>query len=598
MNFYLMKNSSFKLIKRILLLAKPFLPAIIGLFFLTLLGTPIALMKPLAMKILIDSAFGSHPVPGFISVFFPANFQFTFTAVVIIAAAFFISVALIDNINNVITWVLETITGERLVLNFKTTLFDHIQRLSLAYHDRQGTSDALYRLQSDTSSIRSFLMGSLSSIISSFITLISMITVMFFINWHFAVISLCVMPPLFILIRLSTRRFKEGWKKVKEDESRAMAVVHEVLSSLRVVKAFGQEDYEGKRFVNQSNLAIKGQLKMAWTGAIFYFLVGMLFATGTAIFIYLGAKYVHQGVMTLGELTLVIAYLGQIYGPLQSISKNLNSIQSSITSMDRVFTLLDHEKEVKEDPHAIHLARAKGSFEFQDVSFAYENGTEILHNISFNIHPGDRVGIMGSTGAGKSTLISLLTRFYDATVGTITIDEVDIKKYRLADFRSQFGIVLQDPVLFSTSIGENIRYGKPGASEKEMIDAAKAANAHEFIMRCKDGYDTLVGERGMQLSGGERQRISLARAFIKNAPVLILDEPTSSLDIRTEAQIMEAMERLMQGRTTFMITHRLDTLSSCNIILHLEGGRLIDIVNNKDPLFIKEKKLSLLSNIS
>jgi len=590
-----MKNSSFKLIRRILLEAKPFWSAIIGLFFLNLLATPIALLKPLAMKILIDSGFGSQPVPGFISLFFPANFQFTFTAVVVIAATFFVVVSLIDNLNNVIIWLLETFTGERLVLNFRTTLFNHIQRLSLAYHDSKGTSDAFYRLQWDTSSIRSFLMGSMSSIISSFITLISMITVMFFINWHFAVISLCVVPPLFILIRFSTRRLKKGWKKVKEDESKAMAVVHEVLSSLRVVKAFGQEAYEGKRFVNRSNIAIKGQLKMAWTGAIFYFLVGMLFATGTALFIYLGAKYVHDGIMTLGELTLVIAYLSQIYGPLQSISKNLNSIQSSITSIDRVFTLLDYEKEVKEDPHSIHLARARGSFEYQDVSFAYENGTPILHNVSFKIDPGDRVGIMGSTGAGKSTLISLLTRFYDATGGTITIDEVDIKKYKLADYRNQFSIVLQDPVLFSTSIGENIRYGKPGGSEKEMIDAAKAANAHEFIMRCKDGYDTLVGERGMQLSGGERQRISLARAFIKNAPVLILDEPTSSVDIKTEAQIMEAMERLMEGRTTFMITHRLDTLNSCNVILHLEGGRLIDIVRDHDSNFFTTKKTALLN---
>jgi ATP-binding cassette subfamily B protein len=406
------------------------------------------------------------------------------------------------------------------------------------------------------------------------------------------------MPPLFFLIRTSTRRLKKGWKKVKEDESLAMSVVHEVLGSLRVVKAFGQEEYEGRRFFNSSSKAIKGQLKMAWTGAIFYFIVGMLFATGTALFLYLGGSYVYAGKMTLGELTLVIAYLGQIYGPLQSISKNLNSIQSSITSIERVFTLLDEEKEVKEIPHALHLSKANGAFRFQNVSFSYENDRVILNNISFEIKPGDRVGIMGSTGAGKSTLVSLLMRFYDCSGGAITIDGVDIRQYKLLDYRNQFSLVLQEPVLFSTSIIENIRYGKPGASEQEIYEAARLANAHDFIMKCKDGYNTIVGERGMQLSGGERQRISIARAFIKDAPVLILDEPTSSLDIKTEAQIMEAMERLMKGRTTFLITHRLDTLRSCNLILHLEEGKIVDAIDNMDPTLLKAKKLSMLYDTS
>ena len=555
-------------------------------------------MKPLGLKLLIDCGFGSLPLPGFIRIFFPANFQFTFSTVILIAAGLVILVAIIDNLNGFITWVLETFTGERLVLSFRTTLFNHMQRLSVAYHDKKGTSDSLYRLQSDTTSIRSFLMGSLPSLMSSLITLFSMIGVMLLINWHLAMIAFCVMPPLFILIRLSTRRLKKGWKKVKEDESLAMSVVHEVLGSLRVVKAFGQEEYEGQRFFNRSSKAIKGQLKMAWTGAIFYFLVGMLFAIGTALFLYLGANYVHTGKMTLGELTMVIAYLGQIYGPLQSISKNLNSIQSSIISMERVFALLDEEKEVEEMPQAIHLSRAKGSFQLQNVSFSYENDRCVLDNISFEVKAGDRVGIMGSTGAGKSTLVSLLMRFYDSLSGTIAIDNVDIRQYKLMDYRNQFSIVLQEPVLFSTSIIENIRYGKPRASEQEVIDAAKCANAHEFIIKCKDGYDTMVGERGMQLSGGERQRISIARAFIKNAPVLILDEPTSSLDVKTEAQIMEAMERLMKGRTTFMISHRLSTLSSCSLILHIEGGRIVDIMDTNDPIFLEEKKLGFLTNVN
>ncbi len=584
-----MKYTTSYILKRAIKEAKGFYPHIIFLFLLSLISTPIALLKPLALKLLIDSGFGSHPVPVYIKMFFPSDFAFTFTAIAIIAACFYILIALLDNMNGVVTWVFEIFTGERLVRSFKAKLFNHIQCISLAYHDTKGTSDALYRLQTDTGSIRSLMMGNLTALISSFVSLCTMVAVMFTINWRFALISLCVIPLLLLITRESTKRQK-GWKKVKEDESKAMSVVHEVLSSLRVVKAFGQEDYESQRFINRSSAAIKGQVKMAWIGSFFYFIVGMLFACSTALFIYIGAKYVHSGAMTLGELTMAIAYLGQIYSPLQSLTRNITNVQASAISMERVFTLLDQEKEVKDDPHAVHLSRARGDFEFQNVSFSYEENKPVLQDISFTIKEGDRVGIMGSTGAGKSTLMSLLIRFYDSTKGTIFIDGSDIKKYKLKDYRKQFSIVLQEPVLFSTSIKENICYGKPDATEEEVIEAAKAANAHEFILRTKDGYESLVGERGMQLSGGERQRISLARAFIKNAPILILDEPTNSLDIKTEFQIMEALERLMKGRTTFMITHRLDTLKTCNVILNLESGRLVEVVREQKSEFLMKKK--------
>jgi len=414
---------------------------------------------------------------------------------------------------------------------------------------------------------------------------------MFIINWHFALITCSIIPPMIFLTRISTKKLKKDWKEVKEYESNAMSVIQEVLTSLRVVKAFGQEDGESMRFMAKADRAMKGQLKVAKIGALFYFGIGMIYATGTALFIYFGAKYVHSGQMTLGELTMVIAYLGQIYGPLDKISRNLNEVQSSLTSMERVYNLMDEEREVKEIARPVHLNRTKGAIEFNNVSFYYRKDLNILNNISFKINPGDRVGIMGSTGAGKSTLINLITRFYDATSGQILADDVDIKRYKLLDYRKQFGIVLQEPVLFSTTIAENIAYGLPNATEKEIIEAAKLANAHDFINQCADGYGTMVGERGMNLSGGERQRISIARAFIKNAPILILDEPTSSLDVKTESQIMEAMERLMQGRTTFLITHRLNTLDACNIILHLDKGRLVEVVNNKQDAIAENKQI-------
>ncbi|HYO21766.1 MAG TPA: ABC transporter ATP-binding protein [Flavisolibacter sp.] len=592
-----MSYSNTKILKRTIQQARPYWQHIALMFVLMLLASPIALFKPYALKLLIDSGFGKQPLPGFVRFFFPDDFIYSFSAVVLIAAVLYVVIALVENTVNMLEWVVETYAGEKLVLNFRTTLFNHIQRLSIAYHDQKGSSDALYRLQWDTVAVRTFLLTNLSPLISSIFTLVCMIVVMFTINWVFAMIALCIMPPLFFLIRFSTKKMKRGWNEVKEDESIAMSVVHEVLSSLRVVKAFGQEDNEGQRFAAKSNRAVKGQLKMAWFGAGFYFVVGMTFAIATALFIYLGANYIQNGKMTLGELTLVLAYIAQIFGPLQNISKKLNDVQSSISSLERVFTLLDHETEVKETNHPVPLPKAKGAFQFSDVSFWYQKEKPTLQQISFSIKPGDRVGIMGSTGSGKTTLISLLMRFYDAREGTVSIDGADIRKFRLADYRNQFSIVLQDPVLFSTTIRENIRYGKPGATDKEIVEAAKAANAHEFIMRSKDGYDTMVGERGMQLSGGERQRISLARAFIKNAPVLILDEPTSSLDIKTESLIMEAMERLMAGRTSFMITHRLDTLRTCNVILHLEYGKLIDVIRDYDIQKLEEKKLAVLNQL-
>lgn len=588
-----MKNT-FKLIKRILLLARPYWAHISILFILSLLATPIALLKPYALKLLIDSGFGNQPVPSFIKWFFPINFQFNFSAIAILTASLIILIALIENIIGFITWLLSIFTGEKLVLNLRTLLFNHIQRLSLAYHDRKGSSDSLYHIQWDTMSIRTLLLGQIPGLISSTITLVCMVAVMFLINWQFAVIALSIIPPLIIITKLSTKRLKKDWHKVKNAESNAMSVIHEVLNSLRVVKAFGQEENENERFTNRSNTAVKGQIDLARAAATFSFIVAMLLALSTATFIYIGAKFVNTGQMTLGELTLVIAYLAQIFGPLQSIIKNLNEVQSSMASIDRVFSVLDEEKEVIEKTDAVHLPRVKGGFEFKKVSFSYNKDILTLKDISFEIKPGDRVGIMGSTGAGKSTVINLLNRFYDPSDGVIKIDGVDIRNYKLTDYRAQFSMVLQEPVLFSTTIRENISYGRPYASESEIIDAARSANAHDFIMKNKNGYSTVVGERGMQLSGGERQRISIARAFIKDAPVLILDEPTSSLDLKTESQILEAMERLMAGRTTFMISHRLDTLNSCNLILHLENGKLIDAVRDYDIDFLNTKKIGLL----
>ena len=359
---------------------------------------------------------------------------------------------------------------------------------------------------------------------------------------------------------------------MKRIETGALAVVQEVLGNLRVVKAFGQEDRETSRFRARSRESARARIRLALVENVFGGLIGMTTALGTALTLVIGITHVRSGSLTLGGLLLVMAYLAQLYGPLTMISRKVASIQSHLASMDRAFALLDEAPDVSARG-ARRLTRAAGAVAFRNVSFAYSPDRLILEDVTFELTPGATLGISGTTGTGKTTLVNLLCRFYDPTGGQILLDGVDIRDYRLPDLRDQFAIVLQDPVLFSTTIAENIAYAR-AADQTEIVAAAKAANIHDFIERLPEGYETRVGERGMRLSGGERQRVSLARAFLKDAPILILDEPTSSLDTMTEALIIDAMERLMKGRTTIMIAHRPKTLERCDVRLHLERGRV------------------------
>jgi ATP-binding cassette subfamily B protein len=392
-----------------------------------------------------------------------------------------------------------------------------------------------------------------------------------------ALVALAICPLLLLFTWASRQRLRAGWKEAKNLESDALSVVQEVLTGLRVVKAFGQEEREHERFLTRSGRGMRARVRLQFVEAVFGGLVGMTLAVGTAVVLYVGVRHVQSGVLTLGSLLLVMGYLATLYVPLQTIGKSIATLQNSLASAERAFTLLDEVPEVAERREARALDRAVGRVAFRKVSFAYGAGDPVLENVSFEVPPGTRVGFAGATGAGKTTLVSLLTRFYDPTGGSILLDGVDLRDYKLADLRNQFGIVLQEPVLFSTSIAENIAYARPDATEEEIVEAAGAANADAFIRALPEGYETVVGERGMRLSGGERQRVSLARAFLKDAPILILDEPTSSVDVRTEAGIMDAMERLMEGRTTFMIAHRLSTLESSDVLFELEAGGITNL---------------------
>jgi len=353
------------------------------------------------------------------------------------------------------------------------------------------------------------------------------------------------------------------------------------MGSIRVIKAFGQEGREHARFVRRSSERMAEQVKLAIRQAAFNVLIGLTIAWGTAATLYIGVQHVRAGILSVGSLLVVMAYIAQMYQPLQLLSSKATDLQAWMVSLERVFMILNQAPEIEELPQAIHLDRAHGSFEFRNVSFGYHESGRGLHNISFGIPAGARVGIVGSTGAGKTTLLNLLMRFYDPTQGQVLLDGVDTRQFRVSDLRRQFAVVLQDPVLFSASISENIAYGKSDATDEEISTAARAASSHDFILNLPEGYETSAGERGIRLSGGERQRISLARAFLRDSPILILDEPTSSVDVHTEAAIMEATEKLMRGRTTFMIAHRLNTLKNCDMVLVLDQGELVEIRSNE-----------------
>jgi ATP-binding cassette subfamily B protein len=469
-----------------------------------------------------------------------------------------------------------------MVLDFRARLFRHVQRLSLLFHDTRGTADSLYRIQRDAPAIREVTLNSLVSVLSSTVMLVVMVYVIISIDWQLALVALTVSPFLFILARIYNQRMRPQYREAWRMDSAAIEVVQEVLAAFRVVKAFGREDSEQERFVRRSEKTMRARIKLGFAEGAFGLLINMAIAVGTSAVLFIGIRNVQSGVLTLGELLMILAYVAQLYAPLRNISRQTASLQSSLASAERAFELMDEVPDVVDSPDAHSLERTEGEIEFRDVSFAYPSSPEegVLRNVSFRIAPGTRLGIAGRTGVGKTTLASLITRFYDPSAGQILLDGVDVKDYRLADLRNQFAIVLQDPVLFSTTIAENISYARPSATQKELEDAARAANVHDFIAGLPEGYQTLVGERGMKLSGGERQRIALARAFLKDAPILILDEPTSSVDMETEAGIMDAMERLMSGRTTLMIAHRLSTLDICGARIDIEHGRIVSASGN------------------
>ena len=540
----------------------------------SLLAVPMTLVFPLPIKLLVDSVLGSQPLPGYLTIF--VGSQLSKTLALWLAISILMAAAVLTYLQNLVNVWYSNKVGNRMTLDVRARLFRQMQRLSVAYHDTMGAADSAYRTLNDAPMLRSFGIDSLIPLTTSILTLGAMILVMVFLDWELALIALLVSPLMFLLTFVFRPRIRAGWRKFRASESAAMAVAQESLGASRLVKSYGQEERKNRELVSHYDASLSASLKVQVDSAVYSLLVGILTAAGLAAVLYIGIGHVQAGIgnLTLGSLLVVNYYVTQLYGPLRNVGQSILEIQMSLTGVERYRAVLDEKPDVPELPNAIPLARARGNIAFRNVSFAYTKDHPVLHDITFELPSGNRLGVVGPTGSGKTTLSTLLLRLFDPTEGVITLDDLDLKDYKLADLRNQYAVVHQETVLFSTSVAENIRFAKPNATMDEVIAAATAAKAQDFITNLPNGYDTLVGERGMKLSGGERQRISLARAFLKDAPILILDEPTSSLDVHTESAILDTIQELMKGRTTIMIAHRPSTLRDCNMILVLEDGRV------------------------
>jgi ATP-binding cassette subfamily B protein len=479
---------------------------------------------------------------------------------------------------------LTTSMGQWVSHDLRLTVYSHVQRLSLAYHDNKRTGDLISRVTSDIDAVRAFLISGLLDGVIDVLMLAGMIGVMVYMNWRFTLVALSVAPVLFAVVYTYTRRIKKASREVRKKEGEMVSVMQEVLSSIRVVKAFAREDYEQKRLQEESLESVEAALRARTLKARLAPLVEIIVAVGTSAVLWFGAKMVIEGRLDEGSMVVFILYLSKMYKPMQDLSKMTDSYSKAAVGLERVQEVLHTDGSVADLPGARRAPRFRGLVEFQNVSFHYDPEAPVLRHVNFRIEPGQIAAFVGRTGAGKSTLIGLLPRFYDPVSGVVKIDGNDIRRYTQKSLRRQISLVLQETVLFHVPIWSNIAYGKPDASRAEILRAAELANAHEFIERMPQGYDTLVGERGVTLSGGQRQRIAIARAVIRNSPILILDEPTTGLDAESEKLVFEALDRLMEGRTAMVIAHRFDTIRRANVIFVVEDGQIGESGTHDDLL--------------
>ena len=551
--------------RRVFRYYRPFLPQTTAGLLLSLIGIGLNLLKPWPFKIIVDDFLRPNPTPR--------GDWHTWIPLLCLA------LVVIQFLWGLVNWITNYIfvkIGLQALLKLRTDLYAYLQSLSLKYHDVRRSSDSSFRVAYDSQSIQTIYNKGFTGIFGSVITLIGTFAIMVRLDWQLTLLSLGIVPLIIVAIYFFAHRIRRESTFIQEQESAVLAQAQEGLSSIRMVHAFGREQFEVMQFHQQARQSLQANLRLTLTNVNSALVISTLMVFGTAAMYYVGTLHVLAGTLTLGTLLVFSAYLLMLYQPLESITYTAWAMEGATAGAKRCFEVLDREDDVVDSPNAVAIESAKGAIGFHNVSFGYAQDRQVLHAVDLRIEPNQMIAIVGGTGAGKSTLLSLVPRFYDPTSGSVTLDGRDVREVKKKPLRAQIGIVLQDTLLFSTTIRENIAYGRPEATDDEIIDAAKRAQADEFIQQLPNGYGSTVGERGGQLSVGQRQRIGIARAFLKNAPVLLLDEPTSALDPATEAAIMETIKELMRGRTTLIATHRLATIHDVDRIVVIERGRIVE----------------------
>jgi subfamily B ATP-binding cassette protein MsbA len=557
----------------------------LALGVLVVAGGSIAdLLQPWPLKIIIDTVLKGHTGKGWLNdvvLDFAGNDPLE---ILRFAALAVLGIAALGASCSYAEKSLTTTIGQRVMHELRRTLYAQIQRLSLAYHDRKQTGDLISRVTGDIDSVQGFLASGLLSTLVSLLTLCGMIAVMFSISWKFTLIALSIVPILFGVVFTYTRKIKKASRAVRKKEGEMVSIIHEVFSAVRVVRAFAREDYEQRRYEVESMESVTIALRARGLKAKLSPLVEMIVAGGTCMVLWFGARMVLDGSLSTGSLIVFVLYLGKMYKPMQELSKMTDTYTKAAVAWERIQEVLETKRDVEDLPGALPAPTFVGAIEFDHVCFSYNPKSPVLRDVSLRIAPGEMAALVGPTGSGKSTITSLVARFYDPTSGVVRIDGLDIRKLQQTSLRQQISFVLQETLLFHGTIATNIAYGKSGATVEEIVRAAEQANASEFIDKMPDGYDTIVGERGVTLSGGQKQRIAIARALIRNLPILILDEPTSGLDAESEQLVFDALDRLMEGKTSIVIAHRLATIRRADRIFVVEGGQIAETGRHEELL--------------
>jgi ABC-type multidrug transport system fused ATPase/permease subunit len=564
-------------------LIRPYRFKLLIILLAMLVETAMSLASPWPLKVIIDNVVGNHKLPhGLDELVRPMLDHGNKLQVAGLAAMAFILIALFGAVASYIDNYFTESVGQWVAHDLRMRTYHHLQRLSLGYYDTHQTGSLLSTITTDIETIQDFASSSTLDILIDLLTIVSMLGLMFWLNWDFTLIAVAVTPFLLFFISRFKKAVKKATHQVRKEESEIVAVVQQGLESMQVIEAFGRQDMEQEALNQVSHATVSAALSARKVKSLLSPIVTITVAFCTAIVLWRGAALILKDVMTVGALTVYLSYLTKFFKPVKDLATTTNAIAQAAVGVERVQAILETDTILPERSDGAEPRFLKGEIVFDHVAFGYSADTPVLTDVSFKIEPGQMVGVVGPTGSGKSTVVSLIPRFYDPTKGAVKIDGRDVRDYKVNPLREQIGYVLQDTVLFRGTILQNIAFGRPNATREEIVAAAQLANADEFIARMPKGYDTMVGERGSTLSGGQRQRIGIARVMVRNSPILLLDEPTAALDSESEKAVIEALERLMKGRTVITIAHRLSTIRDADKIIVISGGVVAESGNHDE----------------